>query len=71
MKIWTALIMIVTLAAVVVVFAAIGAIAGMLIAFLLDANMSSAAVVGALSGFCAGFAFLLNAGLNGGKELGL
>lgn len=71
MKIWTALIMIVAVAMVVVVFAAIGAIAGMLIAFLLAADMSSAAPIGALGGFCAGFAFLLNAGLNGGKELGL
>lgn len=71
MKIWTALIMIVTVVTVVAASAAIGAAAGMLIAFLLAADMSSAAPIGALGGFCAGFAFLLNAGLNGGKELGL
>ena len=69
MKIWTALIMIVAVAMVVVVFAAIGAIAGMLIAFLLGTSVSSAAPVGALSGGFAAFVFLMNAKENGGKGL--
>ena len=69
MKIWTALIMIVAVAMVVVVFAAIGAIAGMLIAFLLAADMSSAAPIGALAGGFASLMFLLNAKENGGKGL--
>ena len=68
MKIWTALIMIVAVAMVVVVFAAIGAIAGMLIAFLLAADMSSAAPIGALGGGFTSFMFLLNAGMNGGGK---
>ena len=70
-KIGIAFIMVVFLAAVVAASATIGALLGMLIAFLLDTNVSSAAPVGALGGFCASFAFLLNAGLNGGKGLGL
>ena len=71
MKIWTALIMIVAVAMVVVVFAAIGAIAGMLIAFLLAADMSSAAPIGAFAGGFASLMFLINAKTNGGKGLGM
>ena len=69
MKIWTALIMIVTLAAVVAASATIGAVFAMMIAFLLGGNMSSAAPVGALSGGFAIFVFLMNAKENGGKGL--
>lgn len=70
MKIWTALIMIVTLATVVAASATIGALLGMLIAFLLGAaNVSSAAPVGALSGGFAILVFLMNAKENGGKGL--
>lgn len=61
--------MVAALAAVVAVSAAIGAMAGMLIAFLLGADMSSAAPVGALSGGFAIFVFLMDAKENGGKGL--
>ena len=70
MKIGTAFVMVVALATVVAVSATIGAAIGMLIAFLLDADMSSAALIGALSGGFASLTFLLNAGLNG-EEKGL
>ena len=70
MKIWTALIMIVTLATVVAASATIGALLGMLIAFLLGAaNVSSAAPIGALGGGFAVLVFLMNAKENGGKGL--
>lgn len=69
MKIGPLLIMVTALAAVVAASATIGATTGMLIAFLLDANMSSAAPVGTLSGGFAIFVFLLNAKENGGKGL--
>ena len=69
MKIWTALIMIVTLAAVVAASVTIGALLGMLIAFLLGTSMSSAAPIGALGGGFAAFVFLMNAKENGGKGL--
>ena len=71
MKIWTALIMIVTLVTVVAISAAIGSIIGMLIAFLLAADMSSTAPIGAMAGGFASLMFLLNAKTNGGKGLGL
>ena len=70
MKIGTAFVMVVALATVVAVSATIGAAIGMLIAFLLDADMSSAAPIGALGGGFTSFMFLLNAGMNeGGKGL--
>ena len=69
MKIGTAFVMVVALATVVAVSATIGALLGMLIAFLLGTSMSSAAPVGALSGGFASLMFLLNAKENGGKGL--
>lgn len=69
MKIGPLIIMVTALAAVVAVSAAIGAMAGMLIAFLLGTSVSSAAPVGALSGGFAAFVFLMNAKENGGKGL--
>ena len=71
MKIGPALIMIVAVATVVAASATIGAVIAMLIAFLLAADMSSAAPIGALAGGFAILAFLLNAKENGGKGLGL
>lgn len=62
MKIWTALIMIVAVAMVVVVFAAIGAIAGMLIAFLFAIDVIPTALIGALGGSCVGLMFKENGG---------
>ena len=70
MKIGPLFIMVVALATVVAASATIGAMLGMLIAFLLGAdNMSSAASVGALSGGFVIFVFLMNAKENGGKGL--
>ena len=68
MKIGTAFVMVVALATVVAVSATIGAAIGMLIAFLLAADMSSAALIGALGGGFTSFMFLLNAGMNGGGK---
>ena len=70
-KIGIAFIMVVILATVVALSAAIGAAAGMLIAFLLAADMSSAAPIGALAGGFASLMFLLNAKENGRKGLGM
>ena len=67
-KIGPLIIMVTALVAVVALFAAIGAAAGMLIAFLLAADMSSAAPIGALGGGFTSFMFLLNAGMNGGGK---
>lgn len=62
--------MVVFLATVVAASAAIGALLGMLIAFLLGAaNVSSAAPIGALAGGFAILVFLMNAKENGGKGL--
>lgn len=61
--------MVTALVAVVAASATIGAVFAMIIAFMLDTNMSSAAPVGALSGGFASLMFLLNAGLNGRKGL--
>lgn len=69
MKIGPLFIMITALATVVAVSATIGAAIGMLIAFLLGADTSPAAPIGALSGGFASLMFLLNAGLNGKKGL--
>ena len=69
MKIGPLFIMVTALAAVVAASAAIGALLGMLIAFLLAADMSSAAPIGALGGGFTSFMFLLNAKENGGKGL--
>lgn len=69
MKIGTAFVMVVALATVVAVSATIGAAIGMLIAFLLAADTSPAALIGALSGGFAILVFLLNAKENGGKGL--
>ena len=71
MKVGPIFIMVVALATIIAVSATVGAMTGMLIAFLLDADMSSAAPVGALSGGFASLMFLLNAGLNGEKGKGL
>ena len=68
MKIGPLFIMVTALAAVVAASAAIGALLGMLIAFLLAADMSSAAPIGALGGGFTSFMFLLNAGMNGGGK---
>ena len=68
-KIGPLIIMVTALVAVVALSAAIGAMAGMLIAFLLGTSVSSAAPVGALSGGFAAFVFLMNAKENGGKGL--
>ena len=69
MKIGPLFIMVVALATVVAVSTTIGAVVGMLIAFLLAADTSSAALIGALSGGFASLTFLLNAKANGGKGL--
>ena len=71
MKIGPLFIMVTALAAVVAASAAIGALLGMLIAFLLAADMSSAAPIGALGGGFASLMFLINAKTNGGKGLGM
>ena len=68
-KIGPLIIMVTALVAVVALSAAIGAAAGMLIAFLLAADMSSATPIGALAGGFASLMFLLNAKENGGKGL--
>ena len=68
MKIGPLFIMVTALAAVVAASAAIGALLGMLIAFLLAADMSSAVPIGALGGGFTSFMFLLNAGMNGGGK---
>ncbi len=71
MKIGPLLIMIVTIATIIIAPAAAGAVIGMLIAPILSIDITPAALIGALGGFCASSAFLLNAGLNGKKEQGL
>ena len=63
--------MIVAIAMIIAIPTLAGAVVGMLISFMFAIDVTPTALIGALGGFCAGFAFLLNAGLNGGKELGL
>ena len=70
-KIWTALIVVIAIASIFAASALIGAIVGALASLALAADTTPAMLIGALGGFCASFAFLLKAGLNGGKELGL
>lgn len=70
-KIWTALIVVIAIASIFAASALIGAIVGALASLALAADTTPAMLIGALGGFCASFAFLLNAGPNGGKELGL
>ena len=67
----TVLVMIIAVTSIVITFALIGAVFGMLIAFLFAINVTPTALIGALGGSFIGSAFLLNAGLNGGKGLGL
>ena len=71
MKIWTALIMIVAIAMIIIIPALAGAVVGMLISFMFAIDVTPTALIGALGGFCASLAFLLNAGLNGEKGKGL
>ena len=70
-RIGIAFIMVVFLATVVAASATIGALLGMLIAFLLNTNVSSAAPIGAIAGGFASLMFLMDAKTNGGKGLGL
>lgn len=70
MRIVTVLVMIIAVTSIVITFALIGAVVGVLIALTLSVNPIPAALIGALGGFCSGLAFLLNAGLNG-EEKGL
>ena len=71
MKIGPALIMIITVIVIIIAPAVAGAVIGMLIAPILSIDVTPAAFIGALGGFCASSAFLLNAGLNGEKGKGL
>ena len=70
MKIWTILVMIVAIA-MIIIPALAGAVVGMLISFMFAIDVTPTALIGALGGFCASLAFLLNAGLNGEKGKGL
>ena len=69
MKIWTAVIMIVAIAMIIAIPTLAGAVVGMLISFMFAIDVTPTALIGALGGFCASRAFLLNAGLNGKKGL--
>ena len=69
MKIWTAVIMIVAIAMIIAIPTLAGAVVGMLISFMFAIDVTPTALIGALGGFCASFAFLLNAGVNGKKGL--
>ncbi len=71
MKIWTVLVMIVAIAMIIIIPALAGAVVGMLISFMFAIDVTPTALIGALGGFCASLAFLLNAGLNGEKGKGL
>ncbi len=66
-KIGIAFIMVMAIALIFATSALIGAVVGALIAPILTMDVTPTALIGALGGFCASFAFLLNAGLNGGK----
>ena len=70
-KIWIVLIMIITVIVIIIAPTLAGAVIGMLIAPILSIDVTPAALIGALGGFCASSAFLLNAGLNGEKGQGL
>ena len=69
MKIWTILVMIVAIAMIIAIPTLAGAVVGMLISFMFAIDVTPTALIGALGGFCASLAFLLNAGLNGKKGL--
>lgn len=71
MKIWTVLVMIVAIAMIIIIPILAGAVVGMLISFMFAIDVTPTALIGALGGFCASLAFLLNAGLNGEKGKGL
>ena len=61
--------MIIAVTLIVITFALIGAVVGMLISFMFAIDVTPTALIGALSGGLAGFIFLLNAKANGGKGL--
>ena len=70
MKIGTVFIVAIAIATVITIPTLAGAAAGALVSFALAADTLPAALIGALSGGLASSAFLLNAGLNGGKKKG-
>ena len=69
MRIVTALVMIIAVTLIVITFALIGAVVGMLISFMFAIDVTPTALIGALGGSYVGLAFLLNAGLNGKRGL--
>ena len=69
MRLGSLFIMIVAIATIIIAPALVGAGVGALASLALpDTNITSAALIGALSGACSGLAFLLNAGMNGGGK---
>ena len=63
--------MIVAIAMIIIIPTLAGAVVGTLISFMFSIDVTPTALIGALGGFCASLAFLLNAGLNGEKGKGL
>lgn len=63
--------MIVAIATIIIIPTLAGAVVGMLISFMFAIDVTPTALIGALGGFCASLAFLLNAGLNEEKGKGL
>jgi len=68
-KIWTALIVVIAIASIIIAFALIGAVVGAIVALLLQTDLIPVILIGVLGGGLASSAFLLNAGLNGKKGL--
>lgn len=65
----TVLVMIIAVTSIVITFALIGAVVGAIVALLLQTDLIPVILIGVLGGGLASSAFLLNAGLNGGKGL--
>ena len=68
-KIGPLVIVVVAIAMIIAIPTLAGAVVGMLISFMFAIDVTPTALIGALGGFCASLAFLLNAGLNGKKGL--
>ena len=70
-KIGPLVIVVVAIAMIIAIPTLAGAVVGMLISFMfaIDVTPTALTLIGALGGFCASLAFLLNAGLNGKKGL--
>ncbi len=66
-KIGPLVIVVVAIAMIIAIPTLAGAVVGMLISFMFAIDVTPTALIGALGGFCASLAFLLNAGLNGKK----